>query len=96
MIKKREELYTWIKKFVEYAKKCYEKHAYKTQRHVEFKIGQHVWLNIYDLEMPDGLTLHFTTKCVGPYEILHKPHPNVYTLKLLINFVAHSTFHISN
>ncbi len=29
------------------------------------------------------------------YKILHKLHPNVYTLKLPTNFVAHLTFHVS-
>jgi hypothetical protein len=45
--------------------------------------------------MHDGLTPHFTPKYVGPYENLHNLHPNMYTLKLLINFVAQLTFHIS-
>jgi len=45
--------------------------------------------------MLDGLTPFFTTKYVRSYEILHKPHSNVYTLKLSINFVAHLTFHVS-
>jgi hypothetical protein len=45
--------------------------------------------------MPDKLAPHFIAKYVGPYEILHKSHFDIYTLKLLINFVAHLTFHIS-
>ncbi len=31
---------------------------------------------------------------MGPCEILHRPHPNVYTLKLLTNFVTHHIFHV--
>jgi hypothetical protein len=45
--------------------------------------------------MPDGLAPFFTSKYAGFYEILHKLHPNVYTLKLSTNFVAHLTFHVS-
>jgi hypothetical protein len=45
--------------------------------------------------MLDGLAPLFTTKYVGLYKILHEPHPDVYTLKLFINFLAHLTFHIS-
>jgi hypothetical protein len=45
--------------------------------------------------MPDTLAPHFIAKYVRPYEILHKSHFDIYTLKLLINFVAHLTFHIS-
>jgi hypothetical protein len=63
---------------------------------VEFKVGQHMWLNIRDFQMLDGLALRFIAKYVGPYEILYKPHFDVYTLKLLIDFVAYPTFHVSN
>ncbi len=45
--------------------------------------------------MLNGLNPHFTAKYVGPYEILHKSHLNVYTLKLLTNFLGHLTFHVS-
>jgi hypothetical protein len=41
-----------------------------------------------------GFAPHFIAKYVGPYEILHKLHVNMYTLKLPTNFVAHPTFHI--
>jgi hypothetical protein len=54
-----------------------------------------VWLNIWNFKMPNHLAPHFIPKYAMLYKILHKPHPNVYTLKLLINFVAHLTFHIS-
>jgi len=71
------------------------KHANKTQKHIEFEVGQHMWLNIQDLKMLDGLAPRFITKYVRPYKIFHKLHPNMYTLKLLVNFVAHPTFHVS-
>ncbi len=54
-----------------------------------------MWLNIQDLKMLDGLAPRFITKYVRPYKIFHKLHPNMYTLKLLVNFVAHPTFHVS-
>jgi hypothetical protein len=59
---------------------------------MEFEVGQHMWLNIRDFKMPNGLAPHFTSKYVKPYESLHKLYPNLYSIKLLINFVAHSTF----
>jgi hypothetical protein len=62
---------------------------------VEFKVGQHVWLNIQDFKLPNGLAPHYIAKYARPYEILHESHINVYTLKLPINFVAHPTFHVS-
>ncbi len=50
--------------------------------HVEFEVGQHMWLDIQDFNMLDGLASQFIAKYVGPYEIVVKPHPNVYMLKL--------------
>ncbi len=44
--------------------------------------------------MFNGLAPHFIAKYARHYEILHKRHPDVYTLKLLANFVAHPTFHV--
>jgi hypothetical protein len=61
---------------------------------VEFEVGQHVWLNVWDLKMFDGLIPHFIVMYARPYEILDKPHFNLYTLKLQINFLAHPTFHV--
>jgi hypothetical protein len=44
--------------------------------------------------MLDGLTPCFIAMYVGPYEIIAKPNPNVYTLKLLTSFLADQTFHV--
>jgi len=41
-----------------------------------------MWLDIQDFNMLDGLASQFIAKYVGPYEIVVKPHPNVYMLKL--------------
>jgi len=95
MVKGCEEKYTWAKKLLEHAQKWYEKHANKMWRHVEFEIRQHMWLNIHDFNMFNLFAPCFIAKYAGPYETLHKLHLNVYTLKLLVNFVAHPTFHVS-
>jgi hypothetical protein len=92
MVKKHKEKYAQAKKLLEQAQKWYENHANKTRKHVEFEVGQHVLLNIQDFKMPNGLAPRFIAKYVGPYEILHKPHLNMY--KLLAKFVSHPTFHI--
>jgi hypothetical protein len=94
MVKGREEKYAQAKKLLEQTQKSYEKRTNKTQRHVEFEVGQHVRLNIQDFKMFNGLAPSFIAKHTRFYEILHKPHPDVCTLKLPSNFVAHPTFHI--
>jgi hypothetical protein len=45
---------------------------------VEFEVGQHMWLNIQDFKMPNGLPPCFTTKYVGLYEILAKLQQCLY------------------
>jgi hypothetical protein len=57
-------------------------------------MGQHMWLNLRDFKMLDGLVPQFIAKYERPYEIIHKPHLDMYTLKFLVNFVAHLTFHV--
>jgi hypothetical protein len=79
MVKGHEEKYAQAKNLLEQAQKWYETHVNETRRHVEFKVGQHVWLNIWDFKMPKGLTPCFIAKYVRPYENLHKPHFNAYT-----------------
>jgi len=56
---------------------------------VEFKVGQHMQLNIKNFKMFDKLALSFIAKYVGHYEFFYKSHHDVYTLKLSINFVAY-------
>jgi hypothetical protein len=62
MVKGQEEKYTRAQKLLEHVQKGYEKHAKKTQRHIEFEVGQPVWLNIQDFKMHDGLAPHFIAK----------------------------------
>ncbi len=62
---------------------------------MEFEVGQHMWLNIKDFKMPNGLAPCFPTKYVGLYEVVAKFHFDVYTLKFLTSFVAHMIFCVS-
>jgi uncharacterized protein YecT (DUF1311 family) len=66
MVKGLEEKYAQAKKLLEQAQKWYEKHVNKTQKHVEFEIGQHAWLNIRDFKMPNELPPRFIAKYAGP------------------------------
>jgi len=73
----------------------YEKQTNKSQRHIEFKVGDLVWLNIKDFKMLKTFENKFVPKYTSPYKIMHKPHPNMCTLQLPMTLVAHSTFHVS-
>jgi hypothetical protein len=64
-------------------------------RHIEFEVGDLMWLNIKNFKIPKTLPNKFVPKYVGPFKIIHKPHPNVYILQLSTTLVAHLTFHVS-
>ncbi len=51
-------------------------------------------LNICDFKMHETLAIHFIPKYVGPYRVIHKLHPDVYTLLLPTTFVTHLMFHV--
>ncbi len=53
----------------------YENQANKSQRHIKFKVGNLVWLNINFLKMFETLVNKFVPKYVGLYKMIHKPHP---------------------
>jgi hypothetical protein len=54
-----------------------------------------MWLNIKDFKMLRTLANRFIPKYAGPYKIIHKPEPNVYTLQPPTTLVAHSSFYVS-
>lgn len=65
------------------------------KRHIEFEVGDLVWLNIKNFKMLKTLANRFIPKYMGPYKIIRKPYPNVYTLQLLMMLVTHLIFHVS-
>ncbi len=65
------------------------------RRHIEFEVGDLVWLNIKKFKMLKTMANRFIPKYMGFYKIICKPHPNVYTLQVPTMLVAHPTFHVS-
>jgi hypothetical protein len=65
-----------------------------SKAYIEFKVGDYVWLKIWDLDMLKGLMPRFVAKYTRPYEVMVKPNLDVYTFKLPKTFVAHDTLHM--
>jgi hypothetical protein len=74
----------------------YEKQANKSWRHIKFKMGDLMWLNIKDFKMPETLANRLVPEYTSIYKVIHKPHLDVYILQLPITLVVHPTFHVSN
>jgi hypothetical protein len=58
----------------------YKKKANKSRRHIKFKVGDLVWLNIKDFRMFETLVNRFIPKYASPYKVICKPHLDVYFL----------------
>jgi hypothetical protein len=93
--KDHEERKSWAIKFLKKVQVSYEKQANKSQRHIKFKMGDLMWLNIKDFKMPKTLANRFVLEYTGLYKVIHKPHPDVYILQLPITLIVHPTFHVS-
>ncbi len=78
---------------MEKAQASYERQTNQIQKHIEFKISDLVWLNIWDFKMPKTLASQFILKYIGPYKMCYISHPNVYTLLLPTTFMTQLTFH---
>ncbi len=54
--------------------------ANKLKRHIEFKVGDLMWLNIMDFKMLETLVNRFVPKYASLYKVICKPHLDVYIL----------------
>ncbi len=66
LAKEHEVRKAWAIKFLEKAHASYDKQASKLQRHIEFKVGDLMWLNIKNFKMPETLVNRFVPKYTGP------------------------------
>jgi hypothetical protein len=95
MAKEHEERKTWAIKLLEKVQTSYENLTNKSQRHIEFEVGDLMWWNIKVFKTPETFANRFVPKYASLYKIIYKPHPNVYILQLPMTLVAHLTFHVS-
>ncbi len=67
----------------------------KSQREVNFKEGDEVWLNIKNFRLPEGLSHKFLGPYAGPFKVLEKKFLDIYKLELPENLKVHPIFHVS-
>jgi len=95
MAKECEEKKAHAIKLLEEVHVSYVKQANKLQRHIKFKVGDLMWLNIKDFKMTEILGNRLVPKYVGPYKIICKLYHDVYTLQPPTTLVTHPSFHVS-
>lgn len=60
----------------------YKARADRKQKHVDFKVGDYVWVVLTKNRFPTGSYNKLSTKKIAPLEIIEKINQNAYKLKL--------------
>jgi hypothetical protein len=91
----RKRLWELAKANFEKAHKRYKDLAEKSRREVKFQVGDEVWLNIKNFQLPEGLSHKFMGPYARPFKVLEKKLSDTYKLELPENLRVHHTFHVS-
>jgi hypothetical protein len=69
----------------------------KHRREEAFKVGEKVWLDSRNLSVPTEVSLKWTARWIGPFEVLKILHPDVYLLDIPPRHgkTWHPVFHVS-
>ncbi len=88
----RKRLWELAKANLEKAHKRYKDFADKSRRKVKFQVGDEVWLNIKNFQLPEGLSHKFMGPYAGPFKVLEKKLSDTYKLELPENLRVHPHF----
>ena len=75
------------------AQVLYKRNADQHQEHSEFTIGDHVWLESYNLST-DAPSKKLTAKRLGPFEVLERIGSSAYRLSIPVTWGVHNVFHV--
>ncbi len=91
----RKRLWELAKANLKKAHKRYKDFVDKSRQEVKFQVGDEVWLNIKNFQLPKGLSHKFMGPYAGPFKVLEKKLSDTYKLELPENLRVHPTFHVS-
>ncbi|KAG7674175.1 hypothetical protein KSW81_006007 [Nannochloris sp. 'desiccata'] len=84
---------TEAKQHLERARERQREYANKSRRHVEFKVGDRVYLSTENLKLP-GPSRKLQERRIGPFTISKVLSPVTYKLTLPNEMQIHATFHV--
>jgi hypothetical protein len=84
---------TEAKQHLERARERQREYANKSRRHVEFEVGDQVYLSTENLKLP-GPSRTLQERRIGPFTIIAKLSPVTYKLDLPPEMQIRSTFHV--
>jgi hypothetical protein len=72
-------------------------YADQKRRHLEFQVGDHIYLKVKDrkISLKLGNCAKLAPRFCGPFEILARIGPIAYQLALPTNLKIHNVFHVS-
>ena len=69
--------------------------ADRRRRHLEFQVGEYVWLSTANFKFTHLQSRKFTPRYFGPFMILKRISSVTYQLRLPDNYKVHDVFHVS-
>jgi hypothetical protein len=95
-----QEMENMVRKVEQSLKEAHDIHncyADQKRRHLEFQVGEHVYLKVKARKssLKLGNCAKLTPRFCGPFEILARMGPVAYQLALPANLRIHNVFHVS-
>jgi hypothetical protein len=97
MLQEMENMVRKVQQNLKEAKDRYKSYADEKRRHLEFQVGDHVYLKVKAQKslMKLGNYDKMAPRFCGPFEILARIGPMAYQLALPANLKFHNVFHVS-
>jgi hypothetical protein len=97
LLKEMEDQMIRIKQNLKAAQDRQKSYADKKRTHREFKVGDHVFLEVKTnrSSLKLGGCTKLATRYCGPFEILERIGPVAYMLALPASMIVHNVFHVS-
>jgi hypothetical protein len=97
LLKEMEEQMLKIKQNLKFCQDRKKSYADKSITHIEFKVGDHVFLKVKAnrSSMKLGNYAKLAARFCGPFEILERIGPVAYMLALPASMIVHNVFHVS-
>jgi hypothetical protein len=97
LLREMEDQMTKIKKNLKAAQDRQKSYADKNKTHIEFKVGDHVFLKVKAnrSSLKLGSCTKLATRFCGPFEILERIGPVAYMIAFLVSMSIQNVFHAS-